>query len=174
MIDELISWIGSTLPEYELKKKSCLNLYNDLRGLYSKEFLAECFYVTVDDVPKPYHLKGESKVIDNFLKLSSDGITYSNTYFVKRVYENEIELHCHELVHAVQWKHLGMSGFIKRYIDELTLGLTKYEFEDAYRNAPLEKMAYKIQDSFHDGTQIANIESDVISQLENPKETTCS
>ncbi|KQA12395.1 hypothetical protein XM60_17575 [Vibrio cholerae] len=78
-----------------------------------------------------------------------DGITYKNLYFVKPHMASNLALHVHELVHVAQWSMLGVQGFITRYISEVSsLG---------YNNAPLELMAYEIDNKFQNGTEVFDI-----------------
>jgi len=47
----------------------------------------------------------------------------------------------HELVHAVQYKHLGLMGFSERYVRGFLSG-------GAYEEIPLEKQAYALEAQF--------------------------
>lgn len=72
--------------------------------------------------------------------MNVDGITYNDTYYVKKEVANRLDLHFHELVHVLQWRVLSMKGFIQRYLSEIqTVG---------YDKAPLEVMAYSLQECF--------------------------
>ena len=71
------------------------------------------------------------------------GITYKDTFFVSHLYQTE-SLHFHELVHVVQWERLGVDNFLLAY----GAGLMQF----GYRDSPLEKMAYSLQDRFDYGT----------------------
>ena len=55
-------------------------------------------------------------------------------------YAGDVALHFHELVHVAQWSILGAKKFIERYIAEIQ--------NHGYDNAPLERMAYGLQDHF--------------------------
>jgi hypothetical protein len=63
------------------------------------------------------------------------GITYLDTYFLELSGASEESLHCHELVHVVQWQVLGPRDFLLLYAAGLV--------EQGYLGSPLEKMAYK-------------------------------
>jgi len=47
----------------------------------------------------------------------------------------------HELVHAVQYKHLGLAGFAERYVRGFLNG-------GCYEEIPLEKQAYELEGAF--------------------------
>ena len=70
------------------------------------------------------------------MDMNAIGITYKNTYFIKKGNENNLTLHFHELVHVLQWQHLGAKDFISRYIKEI--------LQYGYKDAPLEKMAFQL------------------------------
>ena len=56
-------------------------------------------------------------------------------------FERDESLHFHELVHVVQWQHLGPERFIMAY----ALG---HLISGGYRTNPLEAMAYGLQARF--------------------------
>lgn len=68
------------------------------------------------------------------------GITFNNTYFIKRAHAADESLHFHELVHVVQWQMLGPIPFLATYAQ----GLASH----GYRTSPLEAMAYDLQARF--------------------------
>jgi hypothetical protein len=47
----------------------------------------------------------------------------------------------HELVHAVQYRHLGLDGFAERYVNGFLTG-------GSYEGIPLEKQAYELEARF--------------------------
>lgn len=62
----------------------------------------------------------------------------------------------HELVHAVQYKHLGVSRFAERYVRGFLTG-------GSYEEIPLEKQAYGLEDRFtRDRSTPFSVEEDVI------------
>ena len=61
----------------------------------------------------------------------------------------------HELVHAVQYKHLGLNGFAKCYVCGFLTG-------GAYEEIPLEKEAYGLQARFSQNPSMPfSVEGDV-------------
>jgi hypothetical protein len=72
-------------------------------------------------------------------QLPFDGITFDDTYFLRKGAERE-SLHFHQLVHVVQWQHLGFDKFLFAY----GVGLAQF----GYEASPLEKMAYDLQSEF--------------------------
>jgi len=61
----------------------------------------------------------------------------------------------HELVHAVQYKHLELQGFAERYVRGFLAG-------GSYEEIPLEKQAYELESRFADNPAAAfSVEDDV-------------
>jgi hypothetical protein len=85
------------------------------------------------------------------------GITYNDTYYVKKEAANELRLHFHELVHVLQWRELGTQGFIERYIREIQ--------DFGYDNAPLEKMAYALDGHYQSEGRRLSVEQFVRENL---------
>lgn len=67
------------------------------------------------------------------------GITFQD--IVVHVGPLSPQLLFHELVHAVQYKHLGLDGFSSRYVRGFLSG-------GAYDEIPLEKQAYELEARF--------------------------
>ena len=86
----------------------------------------------VDRVPMPPLSSIGLSRFKEFERGDYDGITYLDTYFLKRSAANDEMLHFHEMMHIVQWRLLGAEFFLAMYAGGLeTFG---------YRNSPLEKM----------------------------------
>ncbi|MGS0724760.1 hypothetical protein ACVBKF_01130 [Shewanella sp. 0m-11] len=154
MLHDIEKWIDEVNREHGSQRTCCVHLHEHLRGFYPKAFLEQAFYVVVEELPRPQFLAGQSAVIDNFLNQPLDGITYKNTYYLLPDMAKNLNIHFHELVHVAQWRTLGVAGFITRYMAELA--------QHGYRNAPLEVIAYGLEDYFmKNGTQL-----NVLQQVE--------
>jgi hypothetical protein len=140
VLEKIEQWIDETLEDYSDRKITCKFLSPHFNGFYPPEFLEASYFVVVDKIPKPDFPELRRSGLGGFIDMDVDGITYKNTYFIKKGCENICNLHFHELVHVLQWQHLGASGFIERYIKEI--------IEYGYRDAPLERMAYALGDYF--------------------------
>lgn len=130
-------WIDGTLLKHHHLRKSCAVLETHFEGFYPREFLAKSYYVLVDNLPKPDFPELRELGMGGFLEMDADGITYKDTYFIKPHLVEELDLHFHELVHVAQWRFLGATAFIDRYIKEY--------MRCGYDNMPLEEMAYSLQ-----------------------------
>ncbi|MGF1911817.1 hypothetical protein L4C38_20590 [Vibrio kasasachensis] len=157
MIDELEQWVESTVAEFVNQAQSCSILHSEIGHYYPLEFLECCYFVVIDEVPKPPIGSISDPNIVDFISMRVAAITYKNIYFIKPRYINEIHLHVHELVHVVQWNKLGVKGFIERYINELN----KYKYADA----PLEVMAYHIGEQFTRSRKAFDVHSYVEQQI---------
>ena len=136
MLEKIEQWIDATLDDFSDRKITCKVLAPHFNGFYPPEFLETGYFVVVDKIPKPDFPELRQSGLGGFIDMDVDGITYKNTYFIKKGCENNFSLHFHELVHVLQWRYLGASGFIERYIKEI--------IKHGYRDAPLEIMAYAL------------------------------
>lgn len=67
----------------------------------------------------------------------------------------------HELVHAVQYRHLGLQGFAERYVRGFLSG-------GSYEEIPLEKQAYELEARFSaDPAAPFSVEEDVKRRIQS-------
>jgi len=76
----------------------------------------------------------------DFERANFGGVTYLNTFFIRRAELSNESLYFHELIHVVQWRILGPEQFLRSYAD----GLERF----GYRDSPLEAMAYDAEAAF--------------------------
>lgn len=157
MIEKLEQWIDQTLQDYSNEKKSCECFLTDFKGFYPAEFLSTSSFVVLDQIPKPDFPELRQAGFGDFIDMEAVGITYKNTYFVKKGDEKRLDLHFHELVHVLQWQFLGVQGFMSRYMDEIT--------QYGYDKAPLEIMAYYLDGHFSSKGHIFSIPDYVKNNL---------
>ena len=107
---------------------------------FSADTLISAKVVLIDQLPiPPLSSWGLTRFAD-FERGNFNGITYLNTFFIKRdELENET-IHFHELIHVVQWRVLGPEQFLRSYTD----GLERF----GYIDCPLEVMAYDAEAAF--------------------------
>lgn len=96
-----------------------------------------------------------------FEQTSFDGITYKDTYFIRKDHAGDEFIHFHELVHVIQWRELGVEAFLLAYAKGL--------LELGYRNSPLEGMAYRHQQRFQLDRQPYNVEFEVVGEIQAMK-----
>ena len=84
---------------------------------------------------------------------ATHGITFGDTVLLSERYlrsgEARLSLLFHEMVHVVQYRLLGMEGFLRAYVT----GWAENGFE--YRAIPLERQAYDLQHRFEDNAAAA-------------------
>ena len=140
VINKINNWIDQILEKHSNERVSCECFSSQFKGFYPSEFLEKNYFVVVNQIPKPDFPELRQAGLGDFIDTDFVGTTYKNTYFIKKGQENNLALHFHELVHVLQWQNLGDLAFISRYMEEiLKLG---------YKGAPLEKMAYELEDHF--------------------------
>ena len=157
------AWIDDTLASYKGVAESVDSLeFKRLPKYFSSELLGSAKVVLVDRVPVPPLSSLGLSQFTAFENSEYDGITYKDTFFVKRTRAQSESLHFHELVHVIQWGILGPEQFLAFYAD----GLAKY----GYRHSPLEVMAYDAQAAFDDESQNAfSVEAMVADKLQAVK-----
>jgi hypothetical protein len=159
----VIGWIRQTLEAYSEQAKAVGSLaFPRLSRYFSAELLAMTKVVVVERVPMPpLSSLGLSRFAE-FERADYDGITYLDTFFVKRRSAIAERLYFHELIHVVQWRLLGPETFLRTY----AAGLEAF----GYRESPLEIMAYDAETAFCQSDKIFDAEQLVeekLSQIRN-------
>ncbi len=157
MIEQIQEWIHQVNSSHKEVRRSCSVLEEHFNGFYSPDFLKTAFFVFTDEIPKPDFTGLREAGLEDFIDIEVGGITYNDTYYVKKEAANELRLHFHELVHVLQWRELGPQGFIERYIREIQ--------NFGYNNAPLEKMAYALDGHYQSKGRHLSIERFVRENL---------
>ncbi|MGB8570046.1 MAG: hypothetical protein WCD78_14625 [Pseudolabrys sp.] len=137
----LLGWIDITLRAHAANTQTVISRgFPRLPLYFSADTLASAKVVLVDKLPiPPLSSWGLTRFAD-FERGNFDGITYLNTFFIKRDELRNEAIHFHELIHIVQWRILGPEQFLRSYAD----GLERF----GYRDSPLEVMAYDAEAAF--------------------------
>jgi hypothetical protein len=154
---KMLDWIHETLASYRKAARTVASMQFARLPLYfGNVLLQDAHYVPINRVPiPPLSTMGLKRFA--FVQGDSDGITYLNTYFLKRRHVSNEALHFHELIHVIQWQSLGPERFLKTYAE----GLERF----GYENSPLEKMAYEAEDLFKRGRPVFDAKRFVTAQL---------
>lgn len=155
----VLGWIDRTLADHAAAARP-VNSYRfpRLPHYYPPALLAEAHVVSMDQVPVPPLATLGLAGFEDFENLGAAGITYRSTYFVRDDAADDESLHFHELVHVVQWRHLGPERFVLAYaLGHLRAG--------GYDTNPLETMAYDLQSRFEDDPRPFAVEPLVQRQL---------
>ena len=157
MINRIEEWIVGINKRYRPHRISCSLFESEFAGFYPSKFLRDSYFVAVNDIPKPNFPELREIGLGDFIEMPVNGITYKNTYYINKSQARNLRLHFHELVHVVQWDMLGTAGFIGRYINEIQI--------HGYDSAPLELMAYNLDNHYSTGGPPLDIPSHVQSKI---------
>jgi hypothetical protein len=151
-------WIGQTLAAHAATARTTASFnFPRLRAYFGRTLLERAKVVLVDRVPMPPLSSIRLSRFADFENMDASGITYLDTYFIRRHEAGRESLHFHELVHVIQWQVLGAEKFLALYAD----GLEKH----GYRNSPLEVMAYDHEARFNASPVPHAVEREVRIQL---------
>ena len=128
-----------------------------LERWFRPELLATAKVVCVARVPAPPLKELGLARLEFPVGDGLQGITFGDTYFVRRAAANDPDLHFHELVHVIQWRHLGFRRFLRAYAREL--------LEHGYDGNRFEQMAYRLQRRMQAGAAAFDVEAHVLAAL---------
>ena len=153
MLDKIEKWIDQTNSYHKGQRISCGRFVEDFKGYYSESFLKQTYFVVLDDIPKIDLPELRVLGFGDFIDMPANGITYKNTYYITPSGINNLRLH----FHVVQWQILGAENFITRYMTEIK--------EFGYNEAPLEIVAYGLDEEYANKERIINVSNFVTEHL---------
>jgi hypothetical protein len=154
----VMAWIARTLDAHARSARPVASQgFSRLPLYFGQELLAVAKFVVVERVPLPPLTELGLSEFAAFERADSDGVTYLDTYFVRRSRASEERLHFHELIHVIQWRLLGPERFLSAY----AAGLEAF----GYRYSPLEAMAYDAEALFARGREVFDAELRVAALL---------
>jgi hypothetical protein len=131
----VVNWIRTTLAAFAGNAQTVTSrAFPRLPLYFTAEILASAKVVLVDRLPVPPLSSMGLNQFADIERGNFDGITYFDTFFLKRSQSENEAIHFHELIHVIQWRILGPERFLYAYAD----GLARF----GYRDSPLEAMAY--------------------------------
>jgi hypothetical protein len=147
------TWIDALLAEHPSQTTSFADLgFTRLPQYFPEQVLRETRRVRVARVPIPplseYGLP-ELLLVEN---MGVSAITFKDVCFVHESVTSE-SIHFHEVVHAIQWRTLGVDDFVLTY----GVGLLQY----GYAHCPFEAMAFDLQSQFDRGLAIEDARAHV-------------
>lgn len=146
----MLEWIDGTLRQYADRAVTVGSLdFPRLRHALPFEVLNQAKAVSVAGrIPFPPLTRMGLPEFGPMERMPVAAITYRDTFFVGRFQETE-SLYFHETVHVIQWARLGPADFLLAY----GVGF----LQSGYRDNPLERMAYSLEEKFADGTLPADV-----------------
>jgi hypothetical protein len=160
LVPQYHHWVSEMLKQHEDQMKPIdTQRFPRLKNFFQAKTLESARCVVVDQLPFfPWEQFGLPEPEGMELEDNSFiGITYRNTYFVLASANHDESLHCHELVHVVQWQQLGNDLY------PLLYGLDV--FEKGYEECFLEKIARGFEQVFQNQTNNTLCESYVMLYL---------
>jgi hypothetical protein len=159
-IPEINGWIQRTVAAHSTAARPLHEYaFRRLVNFYSAETLDSARVITVPRVPIPPLTAMGLPQFARFENGDFRGITYLNTYFLQDGAASDESLHFHELIHVVQWQHLGPERFLLGY----ALG---YLLAGGYRANPFEEMAFRLQAQFDENPAPFKVEPAIRQQLD--------
>jgi hypothetical protein len=145
------AWVDAQLAEHAARAVPIAGLgFERLARCFSDVVLLETRSVTVARIPIPPFSDFGFPELASIETMAASGVTFKNVCFVHASVRSE-SIHFHEVVHAVQWRALGVDQFMLTY----AMGLLQH----GYAHSPLEAMAYDLQSQFDRGLGINDAET---------------
>jgi hypothetical protein len=137
----LLGWIDTTLRAHAANARTVVSRgFPRLPLYFTADTLASAKVVLVDQLPIPPLSSWGLTRFSDFERGTFNGVTYLNTFFLRRDDLRNEAIYFHELIHVVQWRILGPEQFLRSYVE----GLERF----GYRDSPLEVMAYEAEAAF--------------------------
>jgi hypothetical protein len=116
----VLAWMRQTLADYADEAQTVASRgFTRLPLYFSGELLASTKFVALERLPMPPLSSLGISRFAQFERGDFDGITYLDTFFLKRRRVADERLHFHELIHVIQWRLLGPASFLAAYADGL-------------------------------------------------------
>lgn len=144
-------WLRETIAAGEPNSRSVADCrFARFSSVFSPELLELTRLTAVDRVPQP-PLQQWGFDDKGLLAGDAAGITLDRMIFVRTGLDHDESLVFHELIHAIQWRTLGVDRFLALY------GLLL--LKPGYAANPLELMAYQLQTIFDEEETLPNLEA---------------
>ena len=156
-------WVTSLLEEYSPKARPMAEAgFPRLNDYFPESVLLETKVVQVPRIPfPPFSTMGLPEFVA-IEQLPAAGITFRNVCFIHTGMASE-SVHFHELVHAVQWRTIGVGHFMLTY----GVGLLQH----GYARSPLEAMAYDLQSQFDRGVPLSDVVGTIRAHAQHAHES---
>jgi hypothetical protein len=144
-VEQVTEWVATYIADQRssfVKRARPIppELANNVRPFFPKDILSGVHVVRGRaDEPAFYSQLREMGIRNPPAFSDMAGITFQDV--VVHAEPLTAALLFHELVHALQYKHLGLRGFAERYVRGFLTG-------GSYEEIPLEKQAYSLENDF--------------------------
>ncbi|MCE2573112.1 hypothetical protein [Motilimonas eburnea] len=158
MTEQIIQWMQQLGQQHQQEMHSCEVLAPYLQGYFPDEFLRQCHFMLVDTLPMPELGGIKGLLAKHWMPSELNAISYQHGYYILRQHGDDWSLHCRELVHLVQWRHLGAQTFLEQLYQDVKA--------KGYEQAGLVTMADQVVSHFRQGSTIENIPTLVEQSLQ--------
>lgn len=142
-------WIAGVVADLEPRSAPIDGLgFPRLAAYFPAPWLSRTRSVTVPRIPMPPLSKFGLPEFVSLEQMATAGVTYGQLCIVHADQATE-SVHCHELVHAVQWAALGPRDYLLTY----GVGLIRH----GYAQSPLEVAAFDMQSQFEREVRIPRL-----------------
>ncbi len=158
LVSDIQKWIVYKLAEHEAQMEPVAAAqFERLNGYYPNTLLQRVQRVIVDRCPVPPLAITGIPQLAEIETWDIKGIPWKNTIFIRRDLADWDAVHFHELLHIIQWEHLGM----KRYLAAWAIGtITR-----GYRDNPLEETAFRHQLRFETEEKPYDVVREVTAEI---------
>jgi hypothetical protein len=158
LIRLVAAWVRHAATSGSERRRASEFGHGALLDYYSAARLDSTWVVVTPTLPTPMLPTFGLEHLRAFVQGSYAAITLLDTFFVRPERVADPGLFAHELVHVVQWEHLGLRGFIETY----GAGL----IASGYAGCSLERQAYAHEERFESGGARYDIEAAVRDELD--------
>jgi hypothetical protein len=158
LLSDIEEWLGQTLAAHKAQMQPVAAAkFDSLNQYYPKTALQRVQRVIVDRCPVPPLAVTGIPQFAEIEKWDIKGIPWVNTIFIRRDLADWDAVHFHELLHVIQWEHLGT----ERYLTAWAIGTVTR----GYRDNPLEEMAFRHQLRFETDKTPYDVISEVNAEI---------
>jgi len=156
------SWVDDVVNEHAARAIRASELdFGRLDGYFSEAVLQGTRVASVDRIPIPPLSSFGLPEFAAVEQMAVAGITFKDLCLIHQSLASE-SVHFHELVHAVQWRALGVDDYMLTY----AVGLLQY----GYAQNPLEVVAYDLQSQFDRHLPAADAEAIITSEARRARD----
>ena len=150
------AWIDAQLAGHASRATSLASLgFERLPRYFPESVLHDTRSVRVARVPIPPLAGFGLPELASIESMGVSGVTFKDLCFVHESVTSE-SIHFHEVIHAIQWRVLGVDDFVLTY----GVGLLQH----GYAHSPFEAMAFDLQSQFDRGLPITDAEAQIREQ----------
>jgi len=158
LVSDVQKWIVNTLAEHKAQMEPVeAAQFERLKRYYPNTLLQRVQRVIVDRCPVPPLAISEISQLAEIETWDIKGIPWGNTIFIRRDMADWDAIHFHELLHTIQWDHLGTERYLTAWaIGTITRG---------YRDNPLEETAFRHQSRFETEEKPYDVVREVTAEI---------